>query len=191
MSLPTIDGPVHGGAGRPMLISTSIDLAAVGYEEQEYFVSGTARAFSAGAPLAADGRWDVMPAETAPYATRVVVYRPLDPADFQGTVVVEWFNVSAGFDTAPDWLAAHNVAIREGIVWIGVSAQAAGVQGGRTRSAGSHPGGLKATDPDRYGALDHPGDSFSYDIFTQIGSLARYGHDLVGGADVKTRRGRG
>lgn len=26
---------------------------------------------------------------------------------------------------------------------------------------------LKTTDPDRYGALVHPGDSFSYDIFSQ------------------------
>jgi hypothetical protein len=50
-----------------------------------------------------------------------------------------------------------------------VSAQAVGVQGGVAAVAGVPAGGLKAADPERYGALSHPGDAFSYDIFTQAG----------------------
>ena len=34
-------------------------------------------------------------------------------------------------------------------------------------------GGLKKIDPARYGTLNHPGDSYSYDIFTQTGDLVR------------------
>ncbi|MGZ4736158.1 MAG: alpha/beta hydrolase domain-containing protein [Acidimicrobiia bacterium] len=189
MSVPRVEGPVTGGHGRPSLISTSIDLAAVGYEQHEWFVSGSARSFASDAPIAPDGRWVVTPAETAPFTTRIVVHRPVDPNGFRGTVVVEWFNVSAGFDTAPDWLAAHNVLIRDGVIWIGVSAQAAGIQGGDTPAAGGiESGGLTATDPSRYGSLHHPGDSFSYDIFSQVGLLARGGlsPDPVGGLDVQT-----
>ena len=52
---------------------------------------------------------------------------------------------------------------------MGVSAQAGGVQGSGPTVAGVAPGGLKAADPERYGTLDHPGDAFSYDIFTQVG----------------------
>ena len=41
MALPTVEGPITGGNGRPTLVSTSLDLATVGYEQQEYFVRGS------------------------------------------------------------------------------------------------------------------------------------------------------
>jgi Alpha/beta hydrolase domain len=178
---------MHGGSGRPVLVTTSLSLAAAGYEQAEYTVRGSARSFGSTVPLGHDGRWDVAPEQTAPYSTRIVVYRPIDRASFGGTVVLEWFNVSAGFDTAPDWLAAHNALIDERVVWIGVSAQAAGVQGDGPAVAGRASGGLRAADPGRYGALHHPGDSFSYDIFTQVGCVARGGGspDPVGAGTVR------
>ena len=187
MALPTVDGPTTGGNGHPTLVSTSFDLATVGYEQQEYFVRGSAHSLASAVPLSPDGRWNVTPKEHAQFSTRMVVYCPIDLANFRGTVVVEWLNVSAGFDTAPDWLAAHNVAIREGVIWIGVSAQAGGVQGDAAAVGGLASGGLKATDPGRYDSLHHPGDSFSYDIFSQAGLIARGGAspDPIGGAPVK------
>ncbi|WP_292676578.1 alpha/beta hydrolase domain-containing protein, partial [Nocardioides sp.] len=39
--------------------------------------------------------------------------------------------------------------------------------------------GLRVLDPDRYGDLDHPGDAFSYDIYTQAAAAAASG-DLLG-----------
>jgi hypothetical protein len=42
----------------------------------------------------------------------MVVYRPIDPKKFNGTVIVEWDNVSAGLDSAPIWLAALDELIR-------------------------------------------------------------------------------
>ena len=75
-----------------------------GYTEDEYFVSGDATAYSAKGTLSTDGKWDVAATdETAPYTTRVVVRRPKDAADFNGTLVVEWLNVSAGRDSDPDF----------------------------------------------------------------------------------------
>jgi hypothetical protein len=67
---------------------------------------------------------------TARYKTRLLVYRPSDPKKFNGTVVVEWLNESAGADTAPDWIGDHTELIRQGFAWVGVSAQALGVNGG-------------------------------------------------------------
>ena len=51
-------------------------------------------------------------AETAPYVTRVVVYRPKKAKDFNGTAVVEWLNVSGGVDANPDWVQTHNELVR-------------------------------------------------------------------------------
>ncbi|HEY6317282.1 MAG TPA: alpha/beta hydrolase domain-containing protein [Acidimicrobiia bacterium] len=171
---PTVSGPVTGGNGISLL-STSFDLASVGYSEQEYFLAGTARAFTSSQPLTTDGRWHVQPASSAPYKTRIVVYRPTSAKHFNGNVVVEWMNVSAGADSAVDWIAGHTSLIRDGAAYVGVSAQAVGVQGGSGAVGSIAGGGIRAADPARYGSLSHPGDSYSYDIFSQAGLVAR-GH---------------
>jgi hypothetical protein len=151
--------------GPPVLARTLFDLATVGYDEAEYSISGTARAF---APTD-DG---IAVAETAPYTTRVLVHRPADATIFNGTVWVEWLNVSGGLDAAPDWLFTHTELTRTGAAWVGVSAQQMGVAGG-LGLVGIESPGLVGSDPARYGSLSHPGDRFSYDIFTQAGAAAR------------------
>src|SRR5205823_882901 len=78
------------------------------------------------------------PSTTAPYTTRAVVRRPIDPKKFNGTVIVEWLNVSGGVDAGPDWTLTHNELIRDGFAWIGVSAQAVGLNA------------TKNADPTRY-----------------------------------------
>jgi hypothetical protein len=179
---PTVTGPITGGRGTPSIASTSFDLAQVGYEQAEYFISGTASAYTNAGTFGFDGKWTVAPGSSAPYATRILVYRPVDPRRFRGTVVVEWLNVSAGLDAAPDWIGAHTELIREGAAWVGVSAQAVGVEGG-PGILGPSGSGLKMTDPERYGSLMHPGDSFSYDIFSQAGEAIRHpaGVNALGG----------
>jgi hypothetical protein len=183
---PTVEGPVTGGLGAPFLQGTTFDLAQVGYQEQEFFVSGTASAFTSAAPLASDGLWTVTPGPTAAYKTRIVVHRPVNPKRFNGTVVVEWLNVSGGLDAAPDWTGAHTALIRGGFAWVGVSAQFVGVEGG-AGLVGVVELPLKTVDPARYGSLVHPGDSFSYDIFSQVGQAIRHpaGVDVLGGLAVK------
>ena len=157
----TVTGPVTGGAGAVVLQGTSFDLAKVGYKQSEFFLSGNASSYVPAAPLGSDGQWAVTAASTAPYTTRIVVNRPANPARFNGTVVVEWLNVSAGLDVAPEWVVTHNELIREGFAWVGVSAQAAGVAA------------TQAADPIRYATLSHPGDSYSYDIYSQAGQAVR------------------
>lgn len=179
-STPTaVTGPVSGGNGTPTIITTSLDLAPFGYQQDEYFFGGTATAYAPEDDLTPNGRWTVVPASTAPFTTRMVVVRPSDPADFDGTVFVEWLNTTAGFDTAASWTHSHLEVLRSGAAWVGVSAQAVGVQGGASPIAGAPAGGLKGSDPERYAPLSHPGDSYSYDIFTQAARALRGAGDVA------------
>jgi Alpha/beta hydrolase domain len=121
---PTVTGPVTGGKGAIVLPgTTTFSLSSVAYTQSEFFISGQASSYAPTAPLGSDGEWQVAPATTASYTTRIVVYRPADPARFNGTVVVEWLNVSAGVDAAAEWLYSHNEMIRDGFAYVGVSAQ--------------------------------------------------------------------
>jgi hypothetical protein len=174
-----IDGPIDGPIG---LVSTFFAPAEVGYVAEEFFLSGTATAYRPAGDAGDDGRWPVESAGTAPYRTRLVVYRPADPAAFRGTAVVEWLNVSSGADAPACWLLSHRHLLRSGWAWVGVTAQRAGVDGGSIfqdeaaqdadwRSIILPP--LKKSDPERYGSLDHPGDAYSYDIFAQAGRAVR------------------
>jgi hypothetical protein len=145
--------------------SATLDIDAGGYVEEEYFIEGTARSFEAMVNFTdtRNGQWDATPTgPTAPYKVRVLVERPRDPARFNGIVIVEWFNVSAmmdggSFSSFGDWV------MREGYAYVGVSAQAAGV---------NH---LRSSNAERYGSLAHPGDSHSYDIFSQAAPAIRSG----------------
>jgi hypothetical protein len=170
--VPSVEGPVTG-PGTPSIISTSFDLASVGYREAEYFISGTATRYRRVGAVPADGRWKVAAAGRASYKTRLLVYRPADAKKFNGTVIVEWLNESAGADTAPDWINDHTELIRQGFAWVGVSAQALGVNGG-TGVLGDGSSGLKKTNPARYATLHHPGDAYSYDIFSQAAQAIRH-----------------
>lgn len=152
-----LDGPSNLVSARP-----GPDLAAHGYAEKEYVVRGTAPSYAGATPT--DGRWRLEPAGDADFATRCVVRRPVDPAACSGTLVVEWLNVSSGSDAAPDWTYLSDEIVRRGHVWAGVSAQLVGVEGGTAAVGDLGLAPLKANP--RYADLHHPGDAFSYGIFT-------------------------
>jgi hypothetical protein len=174
--------PTGGGAILPPNLN-GFDLAQVGYEQSEYFLAGMATAYTTTSPLTSNGMWSVAPSSNkAAFKTRVVVYRPIDPKRFNGTVVVEWLNVSGQVDADPDWTQTHNELIRDGFAWVGVSAQAVGLNALKCSGACLSPG-----DPARYGSLSHPGDSYSYDIFSQAGLAIRHNSaQILGGLTPKT-----
>ena len=104
---PDVSGPITSPGSAFITPPSGIDLSAFGYVEQEFFVSGTASSFTSAAPLTADGEWTAAPGDTAHYVTRILVRRPTDARKFNGTVIVEWLNVSGGLDAAPDWTFTH------------------------------------------------------------------------------------
>src|SRR6266511_2280743 len=149
---PTVT-PASGGNGVPVLFGhTSFDLASVGYEQSEFFLQGTANAYSPTSPLTSDGKWSVAQSSQAQYMTRIVVNRPVDDRKFNGTVVVEWLNVSGGVDASPDWIHMHDELLRRGYAWVGVSAQAVGVNALKCPAA-SPPSCPAPGDPARYATL--------------------------------------
>lgn len=153
----------------------SVDLAAHGYVEEEFLAEGAACGYDPVGETGPDGHWNVVPAESAPYRTRVLVRRPADPARFSGTVLVEWLNVSSGFEADPDWTFLHTEILRAGHAYLAVSAQAVGVVGGdaRLNLSGATPRGLRGDNPERYGSLVHPGDRYSFEMFRQIGAALK------------------
>lgn len=184
---PRIIGPITGGVhGRPFA-SYYGDIASVGYVENEYFIEGEASAYIPAGELPTDGRFSVSKGGTKPYRVRILVRRPKDPAKFNGTVVVEWINISAGYEIA----CADPRGIYDGFAWVSVSAQRVGVHGYEAGVAAPLPPGkgLLQWDPERYGSLSHPGDSLSYDIFTQgaraVGPNRTGAVDPMGGLEVR------
>jgi hypothetical protein len=163
---PTMFKVIPGAA---IDIMRDYDLATLGYVETEFSIEGIAGSFALLGERAADGRWEVTPGAEALFRTRFVVRRPLESAQFSGTVVVEWHNVSAGMDAAPDWGFFHRHLTAQGHGWVGVSTQKVGIDGGGF-AEGIH---LKILDPERYSELEHPGDAWSFDIFTQVAALLR------------------
>lgn len=172
------DGSPFLGAARPLG-----DLEAAGYEEHEFIVSGTATSYEPDGELSGDGMWTLEPTgDEDDYVTRIIVRRPSDAADANGTVLLEWLNVSGGIDTNPDYAYMEEEILRSGSTWVGVSVQSIGIEGGPVAVAvapdnelvgGIAGKGLKAIDPERYGDLSHPGDQFSYDLYTQVARAVR------------------
>jgi hypothetical protein len=145
---PTVTGPVPVTATSTPWAATDKPLASYGYVEEEFEYAGdaftydfdpsspvdqTATKVTTGGP-ADDGRY--------PYRTRMIVRRPANPADFNGTVVVEWQNVTATFDLEANWYGDPEYLLENGYAYVAVSAQRAGVNS------------LRGWDAPRYGDLD-------------------------------------
>ncbi|MFI7708785.1 alpha/beta hydrolase domain-containing protein [Nonomuraea sp. NPDC049480] len=176
-AVPTVTVERVQAPGTRMLGASAVDLKARGYVEQEYYVSGRASRYRmAGAADASivDRGW--------PYVTRIVVRKPARSQRFNGTVVVEWNNVTGGQDIDFSWAASHDHLMREGYAWVGVTAQRVGVEQLRRWSPqryGRLTVDASNTDPATGGLLEPPawpyagGDVLAWDIFSQVGRTLR------------------
>ena len=179
---PTVTGPiaVHGKPGDAThdypWMSTMHNLAGVGYVEEEFFFDGTARQFTTAANP------QISP-ETAKYRSRMIVRRPKDMKQFNGTVLAEWQNVTAGYDLDAMWNGAFEHITRAGYIWVGITSQRVGVEGNATEK-----NGLRLWSPTRYGTLNIVNDNYSYDIFAQGMQAIKSpkGVNVLGGVTPKT-----
>jgi hypothetical protein len=158
------------GSGSPFG-RTAIDLASKGYVEEEFLASGRANRYRIKDPLTTAELLDGGHA----YTTRLLVRRPTMAAKFNGTVIIEWFNVTASQDVDFVFAASREHLLEQGYVWVGVSAQLVGINA------------LRATNPARYaalsltasnadpagGTLDQRGDVLSWDVYAQIAGALR------------------
>ncbi|HEV3333689.1 MAG TPA: alpha/beta hydrolase domain-containing protein [Bryobacteraceae bacterium] len=112
-----------------------MNLAKLGYVEEEFVITGTANVYD----WAADGALTVK-TPNVPYGTRILLRRPADSARFNGSVVVELPNTARRFDWSMMWGYVHNYVTDQGAAWVAISM----------------PGAIqleKKFDPARYAAL--------------------------------------
>jgi Alpha/beta hydrolase domain len=183
---PTVTGPipVTAAPGDPShnypFFSTRPWLDRYNYEEEEFYVEGLANEYA------------ITPNQTAtiatggpyPYKTRVIVRRPKSADKFNGTVILEWINVTPMHDFEIDWSWSHEHLTRRGFVHIGASVQSNGIDS---------PDGLKKWNPARYGSLNvtangkFQNDQLSFSIYSQIARAIKdpSGGRLVGNLRIK------
>jgi hypothetical protein len=168
------------------LIATAVDLASYGYTEREFYVEGTANRYRGALTASLDTATLIDGGH--PYKTRVLVRAP-EASKFNGTLVVEWANVTLGQDVDFAWAESYDYLMSQGYAFVTLSAQGVGVER------------LKAWSPERYGdvtvAVDNtdpsggnvddcgpeptcPGDALSWDIMTQASkAVADNAGDLI------------
>jgi len=129
-------------------------LAAAGYVEREYMVRGEADLYA----YDADGN-TVLRRSAVPYTTRAIVREPEDPARASGEAVIEALHPAG--DMASAWVRTGRTILREGMRFIGVTQDVAGLRA------------LKLQDPVRYAELDIPEVGLGFDIVAQVASWLR------------------
>lgn len=108
-----------------------LDLAAYGYVEEEFFVSGTAAVYADDLAVTAE----------VPYVNRVVVRRPADASTGSGVVLLEILNASNGYPAEGLWRRAWDHTLLHRHTWVGFTSKPIDIDA------------LKIFDPARYAAL--------------------------------------
>jgi len=96
------------------------DLSEFGYVEEEYEMSGTGNIYDyvdneAQSAVVAISESDV------PYVTRMLIRRPENPADFNGTVYIEILNSTAHWDDDPIWRMSYPSFVKAGSAYVGIT----------------------------------------------------------------------
>lgn len=162
-------------AGTTPMTAVAVDFASAGYTEREFYASGLASRYRGAVPGAQktaqiiDSSW--------PYRTRVLVRAP-QVGKFNGTLVVEWANVTVGQDIDFAFAESYEYLLREGYAVAVVSAQRSGVDRLKTWSPGRYSDlsvTADNTDPQTGAKIDQcnpgvacPGDPLAWDIMTQV-----------------------
>lgn len=176
-SIYSVVGPIPVTAtSHPFDPAAGTNYQALGYLQQEYFISGCTNEYKLTNPSDTHSFAVSVNTPDLPFTTRILMRYPANPARFSGNVIVEFLNPSGGYDIATAWLAYWNQIIANGDIWVGVTCKKSIVL---TTCLG-FPEGLYAFDPWRYaGGGGYPTLFFSrdraqaWDIFTQLGILLK------------------
>src|SRR5690349_4862137 len=152
--------------GTAPMSATAVDLKAAGYTAREFSAEGLANRYT-GADANTFTTAAVLDGGN-PYRTRVMVRYP-KPNKFNGTLAVEWTNVTTGVDFEFATAEASEYLLREGYAVAVVSAQRVGVERLKTWSPQRYPGLTVDVNKCAPGGTSLcAGDPLSYDIFAQI-----------------------
>lgn len=178
--VPSVIGPLPVTSDSYPYMSASrliepTDLAASGFVEEEFFLSGTANVYDWPAP-------GVLTVKTAnaPYTTRILVRRPSDPAMFSGNVIVELMHTPNAQDFSLMWGWAHKYFLDHRDAYVALTVMPVAAQA------------LKVFDPVRYASISFanpapgacPGggagagdpsleEGLRWDMISQLGALLK------------------
>jgi hypothetical protein len=194
--VPHVTGPIPETRDSHMFMAsldsqTPLNLPAYGYKEEEYFISGAANVYD----WDSQGSVKVRDAD-APYTTRIVVRRPIDPERFSGTVWVDMLSPARGYDLPENWGYSNYYMMDHGDVSIGVTMFPRNIRA------------LHKFDPKRYATMfmanpEHPlkpcataGNDYDYEmepglrwgIVSQVGALLKSNSPSRPLADLKVER---
>ena len=155
-SLPTSVTSPPAGNGAPRGAS-AVDLAAFGYVEEEFLVTGEANVY----------QYDptgevVVKTQDMSYTTRILVRRPVNPRQFSGTVQVETSHPQYGIDFV--WSRTTDYVIANGDALVSIATR---------RGESSAIEAMKRFDPVRYGPLNFTEDGLNWDVIGQVGRLLK------------------
>lgn len=88
-----------------------------GYQEEEYFVYGTANVYER-----VEEKKKIR-FENVPYVNRILVRRPAERKKFSGNVLVEILNSSSGFDVDRIWSLLASSIMRDGDIYVGITSK--------------------------------------------------------------------
>jgi hypothetical protein len=193
--VPAVSGPIPVTSTSYPYLATDIDLSKYGYVEEEYFIDGNAF------------RYDITPTADPsvtgtkittggpnndgayPFRTRIVVRRPANPANANGTVLAEWYNVTAFQDVEWNWFGDPEFMLKNGYTFVGISAQDTGVARLKGFNNGRYGSLNVLWNPALAGGTDPTKDDLSYDIFgAAVNAIKgnRTGENPMGGINVQT-----
>ena len=148
-----------------------VDLAKLGYVEEEFVISGTANVYNRGT----DGSLTVKTAN-APYTKRILVRRPANAAKFSGNVIVEPLENTRRFDWAFLWAISHDYLTEHGDAWVGVTHNPQAIEALKTFSARryaslslANPTPNETCGPQNTRSDSEPG--LKFDILSQVAAL--------------------
>lgn len=160
---PEDQGPLHDPLARAV-----VDVAA-DYVQEEFFASGSANVYTYANPPV---RGEVLVADpNVPYTTRVHVVRPAKGSDFNGSVVIEWWNSTSGFDVSPVWDTSAEYFVREGFAYLGVTNSTTSL--GFLVDGCEPPGGFDPTCGERYSDLEMSENGQAFEMVSQIANSLR------------------
>ncbi len=141
------------------------------YTEEEFFVSGKSNVYTYNeVPVPGE---IILLDPNVPYTTRIIIRRPTDPGDFNGTVVLEWWNSTAGFDSDPVWQASAEYFARKGIVYVGVTNSSTSIISLRDNGCSPFPPFLPETCGTRYASLLMDRNGQAFEMVSQIAHMLK------------------
>ncbi len=155
------------------------DIAELGFVEAEYEISGTGNIYDYVDDEAQSAVVEIVESDI-PYATRMLVRRPANAVDFNGTVYIEYLNSTASWDDDPFWRMSAESFSNVGSVYIGITSDTVTVEFLRDRWGNPEdpgdpddPQGFPPRNRDRYENLTMDRFGQIWDIFSQAAILLR------------------